>query len=103
MREWFPVHVNDELYAVMRRNWMLHFFWQRRMDDAPQRLDGGIKLFSLDVTLRERLDESPPTGFAQGCVVHGIFGALAPLPGSLKTTAPIPMGTSDPYAPGASR
>ncbi|WP_431266856.1 alkyl sulfatase dimerization domain-containing protein [Dankookia sp. P2] len=100
-REWFPVYVNNELYAVKWRNWKLHFVWQQRMDDAPQHLGGGVRLFNLDVTPQERPDESLPTGFTHGWVVHGIFAALAPFQESLKRHPPIPMGTGDPYTPGA--
>ena len=27
-----------ELYAVKWRNWKVHFFWQERQDDTPQKL-----------------------------------------------------------------
>ncbi|WP_202396976.1 arylsulfatase [Teichococcus coralli] len=102
VREWFPVYVNNELFAVKWRNWKLHFVWQERMDDAPQRLGGGVKLFNLDITPQERPDESLPTGFTHGWVVHGIFAALTPFQQSLKEHPPIPMGAADPYRPGKS-
>jgi arylsulfatase A-like enzyme len=96
-REWFPVYMANELYAVKWRNWKVHFVWQVRMDDAPQR--GVVKLFDLYVNPQERLDESLPMAFQHGWVLHGIFQALAPFNESLKKYPAIPMGASDPYAP----
>jgi arylsulfatase A-like enzyme len=97
--EWFRVYVNNELFAVKWRHWKLHFVWQQRMDDAPQRLGGGVRLFNLDVTPQERPDESLPTGFSHGWVVHDIFAALGPFQESLKEHPPIPMGAAEPYTP----
>ena len=41
-REWFPVFMGTitgtEIYAVKWRNWKVHFFWQERQDDTPQKL-----------------------------------------------------------------
>lgn len=98
-REWFPVYVNDELYAVKWRNWKAHFVWQERMDDPPQRLGDGVRLFDLFVTPQERVDESLPTAFTHGWVLHGIFARLDPFLASLKRFPPVPMGASDPYTP----
>jgi hypothetical protein len=30
--------LGTELYAVKWRNWNVHFYWQERMDDTPQKL-----------------------------------------------------------------
>jgi hypothetical protein len=52
-REWSPVFMGTitgtELYAVKWRNWKVHFFWQERQDDTPQKLPVP-KLVDLYVT-----------------------------------------------------
>ena len=50
--------------ALRYGNWKVHFVWQVRMDDAPQR--GVVKLFDLYVSPQERLDESLPMAFQHG-------------------------------------
>jgi arylsulfatase len=93
-REWFPAYVGAELYAVKWRNWKMHFIWQERLGDAPQK---GVKLFNLYITPQERPDESLNTAFRHVWVVQAIFESLAPFQESLKKYPPIPMGTADPY------
>ena len=77
---------------------MVHFIWQERMDDTPQKL-AVPKLFDLYVNPQERADESLTTGLTHAWVLHAMFKSLAPLQESIKKYPPIPMGTSDPYAP----
>lgn len=101
VREWFPVYVTSELFAVKWRNWKAHFIWQERMDDPPQRLIDSVRLFDLYVTPQERPDESLPTAFTHGWVMHGIYGALEPFLASLKAHPLIPMGADNAYTPDA--
>ena len=99
-RESFPVFLGTELYAVKWRNWKVHFWWQERMDDTPQKL-AIPKAFDLYKTPQERPDESLQTGLSHGWVLHAVFGAITPFQQSLRKYPPIPMGTSDPYQPPA--
>ncbi len=71
-REWFPVFLGTDLYAMKWRNWKMHLIWQERMGDAPQKL-AFPRLFNLYITPQERPDESLPRGFRHGWVAQAMF------------------------------
>lgn len=101
-RDWMPAYIGTEIYAVKWRNWKVHFNWQERMPDTPQKLTIP-KVFDLFVTPQEREDESLNTALTHGWVLHGVTKSLTPFLESLKQYPPIPMDTSDPYTPGATK
>jgi arylsulfatase A-like enzyme len=105
-RESFPVFMGtfagNELYAVKWRNWKLHFTWQERQDDTPQKL-AIPKLFDLHINPRERPDESLNTAITHAWVLHGMLKAIDPFQNSLKTYPPISAGTPDPYLPASKK
>ena len=95
-REWFPVFLGTDLYAMKWRNWKMHLIWQERMGDPQQKL-ALPRIFNLYITPQERPDESLNTDFRHAWVAHAMFKSLAPFQESLKKYPPIPMGTADPY------
>jgi arylsulfatase len=101
-RDWVPAFIGTELYAVKWRNWKVHFYWQERMDDTPQRLVIP-KMFDLYTNPQERVDESLETAITHGWVAHAVFRSVAQFQESLKKYPPIPMGTQDPYTTAAGR
>jgi arylsulfatase len=103
-REWFPVFMGTatgpELYAVKWRNYKVHFFWQERKYDAPQRL-AIPRLIDLYDNPQERIEETIGESSIEtrGWVLHTIFAELAKFKATFKQDPPVPMGASDPYVP----
>ncbi len=97
-REFFPIFLGNELYAMKWRNWKLHLIWQERMDDQPEKLTVP-RLFDLYKSPQERPDESLNTFMTNAWVLHAMFKSLAPFQESLKKYPPILAGTRDPYVP----
>ncbi|MGH7382496.1 MAG: arylsulfatase, partial [Candidatus Methylomirabilales bacterium] len=107
-REFIPVFQGNiggsELYAMKWRKWKMHFFWQERKYDPPQKL-AIPRLIDLYVNPQERIEETIGESSIEGrgWIAHAMFGELAKFMASLKKDPPVPMGTSDPYAPGAGK
>ena len=89
-----------ELYAVKWRNYKLHFIWQERKYDVPQKLSLP-RLIDLYDNPQERIEETigESTIEARGWVAHAIFAELAKLKATIAKDPLIPMGTLDPYVP----
>jgi arylsulfatase len=101
-REFIPVFQGRELYAVKWRNYKLHFFWQERMHDAPQKLNVPRLIDLYDnpqETVQETIGES--SAVTRGWVVHAIFENLARLKATVVSDPLVPMGSLDPYVPPA--
>ncbi|MGH7799517.1 MAG: arylsulfatase [Thermodesulfobacteriota bacterium] len=108
-REFYPVFMSSptgpELYAMKWRNYKMHLVWQQRMYDPPQKL-AVPRLIDLYDNPQERIEETASEESAavtRGWVLHAMFAQLAKFQESLKKYPPIPMGTSDPYTPGAGK
>ena len=103
-REWFPIFKAStgapELYAVKWRNYKLHFIWQERKYDVPQKL-AIPRLIDLYDNPQERIEETIGESSIEtrGWVAHAIFGQLAKFQASMVKDPPVPMGASDPYVP----
>jgi hypothetical protein len=93
-----------ELYAVKWRNYKMHFVWQQRMYDPPQKL-AVPRLIDLYDNPQERIEETVGESAAvtRAWVLHAMFAQLAKFQESLTKYPPIPMGTSDPYTPGVGK
>ena len=82
------------------RNYKMHFVWQVRMHDAPQKLavPRVIDLYkSPQETVEETIRESAVV--TRGWVLHAMYAELAKLKATLAKDRLIPMGTPDPYVP----
>jgi arylsulfatase A-like enzyme len=92
-----------ELYAVKWRNFKLHFIWQERKYDVPQKL-AIPRLIDLYDNPQERIEETMGESSIEtrAWVLHAIFAELFKLKASLAKYPLIPMGTPDPYVPPAS-
>ena len=107
-REFYPVFMSGatgpELYAIKWRNYKMHFVWQQRMYDIPQRL-AVPRLIDLYDNPQERPEETvgETAAVTRGWVLHAMFAQLAKFQQTLKEYPPIPMGTSDPYVPPTAR
>ena len=103
-REFYPVFKASfdapELYAVKWRNWKLHFVWQERKYDVPQKL-ALPRLIDLYDNPQERIEETIGESSIEtrAWVLHAIFAELAKFQASMKLDPAVPMGSSDPYAP----
>jgi arylsulfatase A-like enzyme len=97
-REFIPVFLGKELYAVKWRKYKLHFVWQERMYGVPQKL-AIPRLIDLYKNPQETIEET--TGetalVTRGWVMHAIFAELYKLKASLAKDPLIPPGTPDPY------
>ena len=82
------------------RNYKLHFVWQERTHDVPQKL-AVPRLIDLydnpQESVQETLGES--SAATRAWVAHAMFAELAKLKATLAKEPMIPMGTADPYAP----
>ena len=107
-REFIPIFMGTitgpELYALKWRNYKMHFVWQERMYDVPQKL-AVPRLIDLYDNPQERIEETigESAAVTRGWVVHAMFQQLAKFQETLKTHPPVPMGTNDPYQPPAAR
>ena len=104
-RDFYPVFMPagvgaPELYAIKWRNYKLHFVWQERKYDVPQKL-AIPRLIDLYDNPQERIEETIGESSIEtrGWVLHAMFKQLASVQESLKKFPPIPMGTADPYEP----
>ena len=103
-REWFPVFqamgAGPELYAMKWRNYKLHFIWQEREFDPPQKL-AVPRLIDLYDNPQERIEETTGESaiVTHGWIAHAMFAQLTSFQESLKKYPPIPPGTPDPYTP----
>ena len=84
-REWFPVFLNTDLYAMKWRNRKMRLVWQERMYDVPQRL-GVPRLINLCDNPQERIEEAlgESSVVTRGWVAHAMFQQLAKFQASLK-------------------
>ncbi|CAE6897861.1 Arylsulfatase [Pseudomonas marincola] len=94
-REGFPIWCADRLQAVKWRNWKLHFYRQDNMFDPPVK-NPVPTIFNLYTDPRE---EKPTV---DTWVVGPVLKIVGEYQESLKQSPLIPMGTPDPYKPGAS-
>ncbi|MGH7198846.1 MAG: arylsulfatase [Candidatus Omnitrophota bacterium] len=103
-RDFYPVFKAGigapELYAIKWRNYKLHFVWQERKYDVPQKL-ALPRLIDLYDNPQERIEETIGESSIEtrGWVLHAMFAQLAKFQATLKEDPPVPMGTSDPYRP----
>jgi arylsulfatase len=103
-REWFPVFQaigpTPELYAMKWRNYKIHFIWQIREFDAPEKL-AVPRLIDLYDNPQERPEETTGESalVTHGWIAHAMFGQFAIFQESLKKYPPIPPGAPDPYTP----
>ncbi|MGH6930971.1 MAG: arylsulfatase [Dongiaceae bacterium] len=106
-RDFYPVFMpagvgKPELYAVKWRNYKLHFIWQERKYDVPQKL-AIPRLIDLYDNPQERIEETIGESSIEtrGWVIHAMFAQLAKFKATLANDPPVPMGTADPYVPPA--
>src|SRR5271168_3494106 len=105
-REWFPVFQAGgaagapDLYAMKWRNYKIHFIWQERQYDPPQRL-AIPRLIDLYDNPQERPEETTGESavVTHAWVLHAMFAYLNAFQASLKQYPPIAPGTPDPYTP----
>lgn len=99
-REFIAVFQGHELYAAKWRNYKLHFVWQERMHDAPQKL-AVPRLIDLYDNPQETIQETiaDSSVVTRAWVLHAIFAELAKLRATVAKDPLIPMGTVDPYVP----
>jgi len=86
------------------RNYKLHFIWQERQYDSPQRLVVP-RLIDLYDNPQERPEEATGESaiVTHAWILHAMFAELTKFQESLKKDPPVPMGTSDPYTPPSAR
>ncbi|MGH8614196.1 MAG: arylsulfatase [Gammaproteobacteria bacterium] len=108
-REFYPVFMPagigaPELYAIKWRNYKLHFVWQERKYDVPQKL-AIPRLIDLYDNPQERIEETIGESSIEtrGWVLHAMFAQLAKFKATFAQDPLVPMGTSDPYTPGAGK
>jgi len=103
-REFYPVFQGGlsgyELYAIKWRKWKLHFIWQERKYDVPQKL-AIPRLIDLYVNPQERIEETKSVTSLEGraWIAHAMFAEMAKFKATLVTDPPVPMGSTDPYQP----
>ena len=103
-REFIPIFQGgiggNELYAIKWRDYKLHFIWQERKYDVPQKL-AIPRLIDLYDNPQERVEETIGESSIEtrGWVLHSMFGELAKFQATFKKDPPVPMGASDPYVP----
>ena len=104
-REFYPVFMatvsGPELYAIKWRNYKLHFIWQERKYDPPQKLSIP-RLIDLYDNPQERPEEAQGESSIEtrGWVAHAMFGELGKFKATFVKDPPVPMGSTDPYIPG---
>ncbi|MEW5916311.1 MAG: arylsulfatase [Gemmatimonadota bacterium] len=95
-RTWFPIFMGNDVRAVKWRDWKLHYAWQ---DDPYRPAENTMKLFNLRSDPKEETDIKDYNPWA--------LTAIAKLVNDFRTTFDkypvIPVGTPDPYTPGAAR
>ena len=74
----------------------MHFVWQMRMHDVPQKL-AVPRLIDLYDNPQETIGESAVV--TRGWVLHGVFAELAKLKATLARDPLIQLGTPDPNVP----
>jgi len=106
-RDFYPVFMPSgvgmpELRAVKWRNYKLHFIWQERKYDVPQKL-ALPRLIDLYDNPQERIEETIGESSIEtkGWVLHAMFALLAKFKATFATDPPVPMGSTDPYLPRA--
>ncbi len=99
-REFIPVFQGRELYAMKWRNYKMHFVWQVRMHDVPQKL-AVPRLIDLYDNPQENIEETigESSVVTRAWVLHAMFAELGKLKATLAKDPLIPMGTPDPYVP----
>jgi len=97
-REGIPIWCGERLQAVKWRNYKLHFYKQDTMVSPPEKL--GVPLL-INLYTNPTEDESEPT--TDSWVVGPALKIIGEFEASLKRYPLIPMGTPDPYRPGAKR
>ncbi len=104
MREFFPVFMGTlsgpELYAIKWRNYKMHFVWQERMNDPPQKL-AVPRLIDLYDNPQERIEETLGESalVTRGWVSHAMFAQLREFMATFEKDPAVPMGSTDPYMP----
>lgn len=101
-REFIAIFQAKELYAAKWRNYKMHFVWQVRMHDVPQKL-AVPRLIDLYDNPQETIEETiaDSSVVTRAWVLHAVFAELAKLKATVATDPLIPMGTPDPYVPPA--
>jgi len=93
-REAFPIWCADRMQAVKWRNYKLHFYEQETMFSPPMKLP-----VPFIINLYTDPREEKPT--VDTWVVGPMLRVVAEFEASVKEHPLIPMGTPDPYDPGA--
>lgn len=97
-RQFIAVFQGHELYAVKWRNYKLHFVWQVRMYDPPQKL-AVPRLIDLydnpQETIQETRGESAVV--TRAWVMQAVMAELGKLKATVAKDPLITMGTPDPY------
>ena len=99
-REFYPVFLGTDLYAMKWRDYKMHFVRQVRMYDPPQKL-GVPALIDLYDNPQENFQETIGESAAvlRGWVAHAMFGEIGKFKATFAKDPPVPMGASDPYTP----
>jgi arylsulfatase len=103
-RDGFPVYNGDQLQAYKWRNWKVHFLTQERMQSAIER-PGMPVVYNLLTDPKEQYDIfefGGKEGEDNMWAVPAVMKLVADHKRSLSKEPPIPLGTPDPYEPGAS-
>ena len=88
------------MYAAKWRKYKMHFIWQERMHDVPQKL-AIPRLIDLYANPQETVEETigQSSVVTRAWVLHAIFAELYKLKATLAKDPLIPVGTLDPYVP----
>jgi arylsulfatase A-like enzyme len=104
-REFIPIFqgnaiLGNELYAIKWRDYKLHFIWQERKYEVPQKL-AIPRLIDLYDNPQERIEETIGESSIEtrGWVLHAMFAQLAQFQATFAKDPPVPMGALDPYTP----
>jgi len=103
-RDFYPVFMatvgGPELYAVKWRNYKVHFIWQERKYNVPQKL-AVPRLIDLYDNPQERIEETVGESSIEtrGWMMHAIFARLVKFRETFAKDPAVPVGTSDPYVP----
>ena len=104
-RDFYPVFMPagagpNELRAIKWRNYKLHFTWQVRKYDVPEKL-ALPRLIDLYDNPQETVEETVGESSIEtrGWVLHAMFAQMAKFQATFAADPAVPMGSTDPYVP----
>lgn len=95
-REFFPIYVGNDLYAMKWRDWKVHFIWQASKYSPKQVYSTFPKLVNLKQDPREARQAAEPYNTWAQFMMRPLIGFQM----SAKKFPHVPVGAPDSYRPG---